>query len=106
DAAAAADSVGYPAAVKLRDNARPGTRPQGGLMLDLLDAKQVAVAAQLLAARQPDRPLLVQHQAGRARELAIRVSDDVGFGPTICFGSGGTAPNPLDRAMDLPPLNL
>jgi acetyltransferase len=106
DAAAAADAVGYPVVVKLRDNAKPGTRPQGGLMLDLLDAKQVTVAAQLLAAREPDRPLLVQHQAGRARELAIRVSDDVGFGPTISFGSGGTAPNPQDRAMDLPPLNL
>jgi acetyltransferase len=106
DAAAAADSVGYPVVLKLRDNARPGTRPQGGLMLDLMGEAHVTVAAQLLAARAPGRPLLVQHQAGRARELAIRVSDDVGFGPTICFGAGGTAPNPLDRAMDLPPLNL
>jgi acetyltransferase len=106
DAAAAADAVGYPVAVKLRDNARPGTRPQGGLVLDLPDATHVTCAAELLAARAPDRPLLVQHQAGRARELAIRVSDDIGFGPTISFGAGGTAPNPLDRAMDLPPLNL
>ena len=106
DAAAAADAVGYPVVVKLRDNARPGTRPQGGLVLDLMGAAHVSVAAQLLATREPERPLLVQHQAGRARELAIRVSDDVGFGPTICFGAGGTAPNPLDRSMDLPPLNL
>ncbi|PPQ34559.1 bifunctional acetate--CoA ligase family protein/GNAT family N-acetyltransferase [Rhodopila globiformis] len=106
DAAAAADSVGYPVAVKLRDNARPGTRPPGGLVLDLMDAAQVTAAARLLAAKEPERPLLVQHQAGRARELAIRVSDDVGFGPVISFGSGGTAANPQDRAMDLPPLNL
>jgi acetyltransferase len=110
DAAAAADLVGYPAVVKLRDNAVPGTRPQGGLMLDLQDSTHVAVAAKLLLARTPapeeQRLLLVQRQAGRARELAIRVSDDEGFGPTISFGSGGTAPNPLDRAVDLPPLNL
>nr|WP_294506153.1 bifunctional acetate--CoA ligase family protein/GNAT family N-acetyltransferase [uncultured Rhodopila sp.] len=110
DAAAAADLVGYPVVVKMRDIARPGTRPAGGLVLDLLDAAHVATAAQLLAARiqgeQDQRALLVQHQAGRARELAIRVSDGEGFGPTIAFGSGGTAPNPLDRAVDLPPLNL
>ena len=110
DAAAAADLVGYPAVVKIRDNARPGTRMSGGLVLDLLDAPHVSVAAQLLAARSPgaleQRRLLVQRQAGRARELAIRVSDGEGFGPTISFGSGGTAPNPLDRAVDLPPLNL
>nr|WP_294560241.1 bifunctional acetate--CoA ligase family protein/GNAT family N-acetyltransferase [uncultured Rhodopila sp.] len=110
DAAAAADLVGYPAVVKMRDTARPGTRPAGGLVLDLLDAPHVATAAQLLAARMPgeqdERALLVQHQAGRAREVAIRVSDGEGFGPTISFGSGGTAPNPHDRAVDLPPLNL
>jgi acetyltransferase len=111
DAAAAADLVGYPAVVKMRDTARPGTRPSGGLVLDLLDAPHVETAARLLAARMPDgeqdqRALLVQRQAARARELAIRVSDGEGFGPTISFGSGGTAPNPHDRAVDLPPLNL
>jgi acetyltransferase len=110
EAGEAADSIGYPAVVKLRDNAAPGTRAQGGLVLDLLDTAHVVVAAQLLFARTPgltgQRALLIQRQAGRARELAIRVSDAEGFGPTISFGSGGTAPNPLDRAVDLPPLNL
>jgi acetyltransferase len=34
------------------------------------------------------------------------VADDATFGPAITFGCGGTSPNPLDKAVDLPPLNL
>ena len=36
----------------------------------------------------------------------MTVSDDATFGPTITFGGGGTSPDPADRAIDLPPLNL
>ena len=34
------------------------------------------------------------------------MADDATFGPAIAFGAGGTTPNPTDRAVDLPPLNL
>jgi acetyltransferase len=110
DAADAAALLGYPAVVKVRDGSPPADRPPGSLVLDLHDAAQVTGAARLLSARARRRgsagELLVQRYAARAREVAIRVADDATFGPTITFGCGGTAPNPTDRAVDLPPLNL
>ena len=110
DAETAADLLGYPAVVKLRDHAAPAAHLPGSVVFDLHDAAQVVGAARLLAARATrdggTGELLVQRQAGRGRELGILVSDDGLFGPTIALGSGGTTPNPADRAVDLPPLNL
>ena len=110
DAADAAAILGFPAVVKLRDSAAPADRPPGGLVFDLHDADQVTAAARLLSTRAHRRgstdELLVQRYVGRAREVAVRVADDATFGPAITFGRGGTAPNPTDRAVDLPPLNL
>ena len=110
DAAVAADMMGYPAVVKLRDAAAPTDRLPGSLVFDLHDGAHIAAAAQLLAAKAARRndqaTFLVQRHAGRGREVAIRVSDDRTFGPTIALGSGGTTPNPSDLAVDLPPLNL
>jgi acetyltransferase len=100
--------------VKLRQNERPQARATGGLALDLHEAAEVTVAAQLLTARHarraPDAPdcgLLVQRQAARSRELRIRVADNATFGPIISFGQGGTTADIVhDIAADLPPLNL
>ena len=120
DAVTAAELLGYPVVVKLRDTEPPGDRARGGLALDLHDAAEVRLAVRTLTLRQarraPDKPttpdarrpegaatthearrpegaamtLLVQRQAARARELLIRVADDPVFGPTIAFGQGGT----------------
>ncbi|MDR3538314.1 MAG: acetate--CoA ligase family protein, partial [Acetobacteraceae bacterium] len=111
DAAAAAGLLGFPVVVKLRQDAAPADRPAFGLRLDLHDAADAAAAARLLLGGAQRRgeaaTLLVQRQAGRARELAIRVADDATFGPTISFGQGGTLPeNGRAVAVDLPPLNL
>lgn len=110
DAGTAADILGYPVVVKLRGDEAPHDRPPASLVFDLNDAAQVTSAARLLAARGQRRctlgTLLVQRYVARAREVAVRVADDATFGPTITFGAGGTAPNPADRAVDLPPLNL
>ena len=110
DAASAADLLGYPVVMKLREAVAPAERLPGSVVFDLHEATQVTGAARLLSARARRRggkgELLVQRQAGRGRELAIRVSDDATFGPNLTFGSGGTSPNPADRAVDLPPLNL
>jgi acetyltransferase len=112
DAAAAAAVLGYPTVVKLRQAVPPTERSSGGLALDLHHAAETTTAARLLAARaqrrqEPNGGLIVQRQVGRARELAIRVTDDPTFGPTIAFGAGGTSVGAeADVAMDLPPLNL
>ena len=110
DAVAAAELLGFPVVVKLRDRAAPGSRSSGGLILDLHDTRQVATAAALLMARSVRRgdrgEMLVQRYVGRAREAAVRVADDATFGPTIMFGCGGSTHDPTDRAVDLPPLNL
>jgi acetyltransferase len=110
DAADAAELLGFPSVVKLRDSNAPGDRPPGVMVFDLHEPAQVTAAARLLSARARHRgatgELLVQRYVGRMREVAIRVSDDATFGPAITFGSGGTSPNPGDRAVDLPPLNL
>ena len=110
DAGSAADLLGYPAVVKLRDTVAPAARLPGSLMFDLHDAPQIVAAARLLTARSQRRggtgELVVQRHAGRGREVAIRVADDGTFGPTIAFGAGGTTSNPAELAIDLPPLNL
>jgi len=112
DAVTAAALLGYPAVVKLRQAVPPCARSRSGLVLDLHDPAETLTAARLLTARAQRREeaydgLLVQRQVGRARELAIRVTDDATFGPTIAFGPGGTAVVANhDVAMDLPPLNL
>jgi acetyltransferase len=110
DVADAAALLGYPAVVKLREDVAPAERPPGGLVFDLHDAAQVTAAARLLTAQAHRRgisgEMLVQRYVARAREVSVRVTDDATFGPTITFGAGGTLPNPTDRAVDLPPLNL
>ena len=112
DAADAAAFLGFPAVVKLRQSVPPNERARGGLALDLHDMAEVRAAARLMLARAERRGaetsgLLVQRQAGRARELAVRVADDPTFGPVIAFGPGGTAADRTEScALDLPPLNL
>jgi acetyltransferase len=110
DAGSAADLLGYPAVVKQRDTAAPADRLPGSLVFDLHDASHIVAAAPLLSARALRHggtgELVVQRHAGRGREVAVRVSDDGTFGPTIVFGAGGTMSNPADLAVDLPPLNL
>lgn len=118
DAAAAAVMLGFPAVVKLRRSARPVVRGPGAVVLDLHGEAEVRRATASLAARRarmldgPDagalaEGFLVQRQAGRSRELRVRVQDDPVFGPAIGFGQGGSASDLLgDVAVELPPLNL
>jgi acetyltransferase len=113
DAAAAAELLGFPAVVKLRQSEQPSARASNGLALDLHDVREVGLAASLLCARRGRQPgirddgLLVQRQAPRSRELRVRVADDATFGPVISFGQGGTTADIAhDDSADLPPLNL
>ena len=69
DTGVAADLLGYPALVKLRDTAAPADRLQSSLMFDLHDAAHIVAAAHLLSARSVRHgatgELLVQRHAGR-----------------------------------------
>ncbi|MGC9269124.1 GNAT family N-acetyltransferase [Acidiphilium sp.] len=110
----AATGLGYPVVVKLSHPDLAIKRPQGGVALDLPDAKSAAAAARVIASRLRHRGelpqgarFLVEHQVNRARVLRIIVGEHLFVGPTIGIGEGGgdrDAAPPL--AVDLPPLNL
>ncbi len=112
DAAAAAARLGFPVVLKRRRHGAPDASPgrlskpgPGTVLLDLRDADAVRRAVARLGPAADG--LLVQRQAGRARELRITMADDTVFGPVIGFGLGGTAAALLgDVAYELPPLNL
>ena len=111
DAADAADLLGYPAVVKLRDRSRSRRTARPAAWCSTCTTQHRSppppgCCPRARGARGSSGELLVQRQVGRAREAAIRVADDATFGPMITFGGGGTVPDPSDRAVDLPPLNL
>jgi acetyltransferase len=109
-AMAAAVGLGFPVVLKRRRAGPPSPGERGAIALDLRDTAQVHDAARMLAHRAlpGGAPgFLVQKQAGRARELLVRVDEDAVFGPTLGFGQGGTAAEAFgDVALELPPLNL
>jgi acetyltransferase len=103
-AVGAAGALGFPVVAKRRRATRPLKERTGGLVLDVMNA---AALREALPRLDPvAHGYLVQHQAGRSRELRITAGDDPVFGPAIGFGLGGSAADLLgDAAFDLPPLN-
>jgi len=93
DAAAAADSLGYPVVAKLCGDAIAHKTERGLVRLNLADAGQVrAAAADLLAAATPpDGPVevLVAPMVKGSRELIAGLADDPQFGMTVMLGVGG-----------------
>lgn len=116
EAVRAAESIGFPVALKILSKDISHKSDVGGVVLDLASAEDVhrSAAAMLKRVRQL-RPtariegFAVQAMIRRshAQELIIGASVDSVFGPVILFGQGGTAVEVLaDRAVALPPLNL
>lgn len=116
EAACCAESLGFPAVLKILSHDISHKSDVGGVVLGLQDAAQVREAARAMIERiarvRPGARLAgftVQPQVRRpmARELIVGVSQDPVFGPVILFGQGGTAVELLaDRAIALPPLNM
>ena len=116
EAAAAADAMAGPFALKILSRDITHKSDVGGVRLDLADAKAVEVAAQdmlrQVALRTPKARLegfTVQPMVRRpqAHELLLGLAEDPTFGPVVLFGDGGVAVEVrADRAMALPPLNL
>jgi acetyltransferase len=115
EAAAAADAIGFPVALKIRSPDITHKSDVGGIALDLGDAAAVRRAAAVLTLRvrkaQPAARLdgfLVQQMVRRpgAIELLAGLAEDPVFGPVVVFGQGGTAVEIIDdSAVGLPPLN-
>jgi acetyltransferase len=116
EAAAAAEEIGFPVALKILSADITHKSDVGGVLLDIqspaiLEAAAAGMLARVRAAN-PDARIegfSVQKMvsARRGQELIVGMAEDAIFGPIILFGHGGTAVEVVaDRAVSLPPLNM
>jgi len=115
DAAAAAEHLGFPVALKVQSPDLPHKSEAGGVRLNLPDRAAVIAAYRDMLAdvrrHAPDAAIdgvLVQRMAPKGHELVIGMVNDITFGPIMMLGFGGTtvelfgdvvhAPAPLDAA--------
>lgn len=115
DALIAAESLGFPVAMKINSPDLLHKSDVDGVRLNISDAKAVRSAyndlLDTVRERRPDaqlRGVTVErmYRQPHGRELFVGVARDPVFGPVIAFGAGGTAVEILrDRAVTLPPVN-
>lgn len=115
DAAALAQRIGYPVAMKVSSAAVPHKRAAGGVRLNVRTGDEARDAfAGILASVAAAAPGV--HIEGVAVEpmvekpdgieLLVGMFSDPTFGPVIAYGAGGTQVELIgDRAVSLPPLN-
>lgn len=114
EAVIAADSLGYPVAIKLNSHTVTHKTDVGGVKLSIRHAAAVraayreiqsTVATQL--GREHFKGVTVQRMApAEGYELILGSSMDAQFGPVLLFGVGGELVEVFrDRALALPPLN-
>jgi acetyl-CoA synthetase (ADP-forming) len=96
DAAAAAEGVGFPVALKIVSPDIVHKTEVGGVVLGLRDASAVRAAAATMLARvaaaRPDavvRGLLVEAMAPAGKEILVGGVRDGQFGPMVMVGLGG-----------------
>jgi len=114
EAAAVAERLGGPVALKILSRDITHKSDVGGVALRLAPGSVREAAEAMLArvaAAAPKARLdgfMVQAMIERpgAHELIVGISVDPTFGPVVLFGAGGTAVEVLaDRTIGLPPLN-
>ena len=115
DALIAAETVGYPVALKINSPEIVHKSDLGGVQLGLQTAADVKQAFRSITdkarVQRPDARIKgvtveAMAQFEEAREIVVGVSRDPVFGPVILFGAGGTMVEILrDSAVSLPPLN-
>jgi acetyltransferase len=115
EAAQAAQSIGFPVALKLFSHTITHKTDVGGVKLNLVDAKEVSRAFDeikdsvgRLAGAEHFQGVTIQPMIDTRNgyELIIGSSPDSQFGPVLLFGMGGQLVEVLkDRALGLPPLN-
>ncbi|WP_130537165.1 GNAT family N-acetyltransferase [Thiomicrorhabdus indica] len=115
EAIVAAESVGFPVAMKVLSDKITHKSDSGGVILNIADSNRLMEAyEQLVESVNQAVPDANVHSVTiekmmsleESRELIIGVSRDPVFGPAISFGSGGTSVEVLkDSSTALPPLN-
>jgi acetyltransferase len=115
-AAAAAEELGFPVAVKLSSPDIPQPFDVGGIELDLETPSAVAEAVLSIMGRalklRPKAKVagFIVQRMGRiagAAEVSLAAEVDPVFGPFVRFGLGGMAGRRTrDKAVALPPLNM
>lgn len=115
DALVAAESLGFPVALKISSPDILHKSDVEGVRLNIADAHAVRRAyndlIEAVRARCPEaeiRGATVErmYRSPHGRELLVGAVRDPVFGPVVSFGAGGTAVEVLrDRAVALPPLN-
>ena len=115
EALVAAETLGFPIAMKIASPAISHKSDVGGVRTNLMNGADVRLAFERLIASvrkaRPDAEIrgvtLERMAAGRdIRELMAGVKSDPVFGPVISFGAGGTMAEVLrDYAVAIPPLN-
>jgi acyl-CoA synthetase (NDP forming) len=114
EAAAAAQTIGFPVVLKAVSAALPHKSDAGLVCLNLADAEAVRQAAAAIAARASSMGatldgMLVAKQVSGGTEVVLGVQRDVEMGPVVMFGMGGVlvelfkdvsfAPATLDRGQ-------
>jgi len=103
---------GTPVVVKIIAPSLSHKSDVGGVALDLSTPEAARASAESMLSRFKNIQVdgfSVQPMFSRANayELIVGVAEDKTFGPTILFGTGGTAVEAIgDRALALPPLDM
>jgi acetyltransferase len=114
EALVAAESLGFPVAMKISSTELSHKTDVGGVRLNIVNAQAVRSAYNELVAsvrkktgRQYESVAVERmHDNPNSREVLVGVARDPVFGPVITFGAGGTAVEiHRDRAIALPPIN-
>jgi len=113
EAAAAAERVGFPVALKVESTAITHKSDVGGVALGLSDAVAVRDAYNRMQTevgrRAPNAKVdgvVVQRMAGEGVEMILGVKRDPMFGPVVLCGFGGLLVEVLkDVAVGIPPLS-
>ena len=107
DAVAAAEAVGYPAAVK-STRRRVGRSAEAGIALDLSEAADVVEAVRIMRQHlgEDARQVLVQPMVSPGLDLRIHIRIDARIGPVITVGLGGVQADLIgDESSRLAPIS-
>lgn len=99
EAAATADALGYPVAIKARHR-HVGRTVGAGIALDLEDAADVRSAVERMQASLDEHAdwVTVQQMIGPGVDLRVSLTTDPAIGPLVRVGTGGLPALPFDDA--------